>query len=138
MSRIRSINTLPERRLFTGLRSSGIYFSKHATDLPGKPDIVLRKIKIAIFVDGDFWHGWRFSQWKHKLKPYWKKKIKGNIARDKKNHAKLRRNGWRVIRVWEHDLNKNYDLVLEKIVSEVRQRKLLERTNDLSRDDATG
>jgi DNA mismatch endonuclease Vsr len=59
MSRIKGKNTATEQLVFAELRHGGIYFAKHAKDLPGRPDIVFRRIKLAVFIDGDFWHGWR-------------------------------------------------------------------------------
>lgn len=108
MSRIRSKNTLPERDVFAYLRKQKITFKKHYEKLPGRPDIVIPKKKKVVFIDGDFWHGWRFPQWSHKLSSdFWREKISDNIQRDKKNFAKLRREGWKVLRVWDHELSTN-------------------------------
>ena len=105
MSRIRATNTQLEKRVFRYLRRKGIYFQTHYTKALGKPDIALPKRKIAIFIDGDFWHGWHFEARRKSLpKIYWQEKIRGNIARDKRNRASLRRKGWKVLRVWEHQL----------------------------------
>jgi DNA mismatch endonuclease (patch repair protein) len=119
MSRIRSKNTTPERLLCSALRGDGLYFARHAKELPGKPDVVFRRIKLAVFVDGTFWHGWRFPAWEAELKPYWRKKIGGNRARDKRNFAKLRRLGWAVIRIWEHDITKDLDGCLMRVKAQV-------------------
>ena len=70
-------------------------------NLPGKPDIVFTKRKIAIFIDGDFWHGYRFPTWKDSLSDFWQKKIEQNRIRDRKNFNKLRKRGWKVIRYLE-------------------------------------
>jgi DNA mismatch endonuclease (patch repair protein) len=75
-------------------------------DLPGKPDFVFAKARLAVFVDGDFWHGRDWASRKAKLHmganaDYWIEKIEGNIARDRRNRAVLRRQGWRVLRCWE-------------------------------------
>ncbi len=107
MSRIRSKNTGIERLVFRELRARGVYFSRHVAALPGKPDVVFKKLKVAVFIDGDFWHGWRFSRWCAKLQPYWKARIMTNRIRDQKNFRRLRRNGWTVIRVWEHEVEAN-------------------------------
>ena len=72
--------------------------------------------KIAVFIDGDFWHGYRYPQWSQKLpSAFWREKIERNRARDRRNFAKLRRHGWRVLRVWEHKLMKSPDQTLRQI-----------------------
>ncbi len=109
MSKIRSKNTKAEVLVFRELRRRGIYFQKHYKQVAGNPDIALPRKKKAVFIDGDFWHGYRFNEQKKRLpKKYWIGKIEGNIVRDRKNRAKLKRKGWQVLRVWEHDLLKNY------------------------------
>lgn len=107
MSRIRGKNTGPEKVVERYLRKNGIKYKKQYTGLPGKPDFVLPTLGLALFIDGDFWHGWRFPVWKHKLKAWWREKIEGNRARDTRNFRKLRRLGWKVVRVWEHELKKD-------------------------------
>ncbi len=114
MSRIRSKNTKPELLLFKLLRKNGYKFKKHSS-LPGKPDIVFKDIKLAVFIDGEFWHGRKFDQWKVKLSRFWLEKITENIRRDRKNTKLLKKNGWRVIRVWDKKLIKNPEKVLLKI-----------------------
>lgn len=121
MSCIRSKNTRPEKMLRSLLHRSGLRFRIHDNTLPGKPDILFKTARVVIFVDGDFWHGWRFPQWENKLPPYWKKKIRSNRRRDRRNHAKLRRLGWEVIRVWEHQLLKRPDQVVARIQAAVRE-----------------
>ena len=108
MSRIRPKNTKPELLVFKYLHKEGIYFQKHYRKAPaGTPDIAIPRKKLAVFIDGDFWHGYRFPQWKDKLpKKYWQDKIQANVDRDRKTFAKLRRNGWRVLRIWEHELSR--------------------------------
>lgn len=72
--------------------------------------------KKAIFIDGDFWHGYSFAELKKRLpKKYWFKKIENNINRDN-NNLQLRENGWEVLRIWEHNINKNTDKEIEKII----------------------
>lgn len=107
MSRIRGRGTKPELTIASLLRASGILFEEHARDLPGRPDFVIRDYKIAIFVDGDFFHGWRFPLWRLKLSEHWENKIETNRRRDIRNHRKLRRMGWRVVRIWEHQIETN-------------------------------
>ena len=117
MSKIRSEETQIEQIVFKYLRKQRVYFQRHYKKAPGSPDIALPRKKIAIFIDGDFWHGWQFSKKKGKLpKKYWLAKIESNIQRDKRNHAKLRRRGWRVLRVWEHRLKNQREKYLKKIL----------------------
>jgi len=85
MSKIRSKNTIAEKLVFKELRKRKIYSQKHYKKAPGKTDIVLPRKKKAVFIDGDFWHGYKFLKQKESLpKKYWLQKIEGNIARDKK------------------------------------------------------
>lgn len=107
MSLIRSKNTKAEVTIRRLLHNRGLRYRIHSAQLPGKPDIVFTKAKVAVFIDGDFWHGWRFSQWQHKLQPYWKSKIAGNRRRDQTNFRQLRRQGWIVIRIWEHEVKRD-------------------------------
>lgn len=104
MSRIRGSGTKPELAIEAGLRETGLEFEMHARDLPGRPDFVIRAQRIAIFVDGDFWHGRDFDTWRLKLSEKWEAKIAANIARDRRNRRALRKAGWTVVRIWEHQV----------------------------------
>ena len=116
MSKIRSKNTKVEVLVFRELRQRGIYFQKHYKKAKGNPDIALPRKKKAIFIDGDFWHGYNFNKQRNRLpKKYWRAKIEGNIKRDRKNRTKLRKNGWEVLRVWEHEIIKDIDKAMRKI-----------------------
>ena len=124
MSRIRSKNTGIETLVFRELRARGIYFQKHYGRVVGTPDVAIPKRKVAVFVDGDFWHGFRYPAWKRKLSSkFWRNKIERNRRRDRRNFAKLRRDGWRVMRVWEHQLKKkNRAASLDRIADFMRPR----------------
>jgi DNA mismatch endonuclease, patch repair protein len=111
MSRIRGKDTKPEKTVELMLQEFGLAFEAQCRDLPGRPDFVLRAQCIAIFVDGDFWHGWRFPTWRLKLSEKWEKKIATNRRRDALNHARLRRAGWKVVRIWEHQVETEPDRV---------------------------
>jgi len=117
MSRIKGQGTTPELAIMAELRRRNIYFATHAKELPGRPDIVFRKIKMAVFIDGDFWHGWRFPIWEHKLSASWQKKIAATRKRDQRNFRKLRRAGWRVLRIWEHEIERSLTHAVDKIES---------------------
>ena len=85
MSLIRSKDTQPELTIRRLLHARGLRFRKHVAWLPGQPDIVFVSAKVTVFVDGDYWHGWRFPLWSGKLTAYWKHKIEGNRRRDGRN-----------------------------------------------------
>ena len=124
MSKIRSKNTKAEIVVFRELRKRKIYFQKHYKRVAGCPDIALPRKKKAVFIDGDFWHGYQFSENKERLpKKYWQDKIEGNIRRDKYNRSKLKKEGWAVLRVWEHEVLKNLEETLNKIVDFIHGNK---------------
>ncbi|MBI2084625.1 MAG: very short patch repair endonuclease [Candidatus Aenigmarchaeota archaeon] len=121
MSSIRSKNTKIELILRKALWKDKIRYRLHRKSLPGNPDIVLPRQKIAIFVDGDFWHGYNWDNLKPKLKNvFWVNKISNNMKRDQRVRKKLRRLGWTVIRVWEHQLKNNPKNIITKIIKAVR------------------
>ena len=96
---------------------------KHYNKIAGKPDIALPRKKIAVFIDGDFWHGYNFKAQKERLpKKYWVDKIETNIKRDKRVRSKLKRDGWIVLRVWEHQIKNNFEKTIEKIISTLESR----------------
>ena len=122
MQHIRSENTAIERIMFAQLKYHRLKFKKHY-DITGRPDIVFSDQKVAIFLDSDFWHGWHFKRWKNKLpKVYWRDKIGNNILRDKKNFLKLRKAGWKVVRLWEHQILKSHELCIEKIKQIIKKK----------------
>ena len=107
MSRIKSKNTKPEILVRKFLHSKGFRFRIHDKKLPGKPDIVLTKHKTVIFIHGCFWHGHKNCKYfvlpKTKTQ-WWKNKINGNIARDTKATKSLKKEGWKIINIWECQL----------------------------------
>lgn len=129
MSRIRSKDTTPELKIRRLSHARGLRFRKHKDGLAGRPDLVFASARVAVFVDGDFWHGWRFPQWKDKLGEYWRHKIEGNRRRDQRNFRKLRREGWLVLRIWEHEVKNNAEACVDRIETAVRAR-----TKELARD----
>lgn len=116
MSRIRSKNTKPELVLYGKLKEAGFKFKKHFP-IPGKPDAVFPKEKIAIFVDGEYWHGKNFRKWKDQLSEFWLEKIGANIKRDRAIRRQLRKDGWQIFRVWGRDLVRESDKYVLKIYS---------------------
>jgi DNA mismatch endonuclease (patch repair protein) len=116
MSSIRSKNTKAESIVFKELRKRKVYFQRHYKRIAGSPDIAIPRKKKAVFIDGDFWHGYHFFKLQKRLpKKYWLAKIKRNIKRDKKNRARLHREGWKVLRVWEHEIVKTPVKAVNKI-----------------------
>lgn len=108
MSHIRSTNTKPEEIVRKYLFSKGLRYRKNVRSLPGKPDIVIRKYKTVIFVNGCFWHKHdcgRFRMPSSNI-DYWTNKINMNIERDIKNTALLKSLGWKVLIIWECQLKK--------------------------------
>lgn len=121
MSRIRGRDTKVELLVRKELHRRGYRYRVNAAWLVGKPDIVFTRIRLAVFVDGDFWHGWKFDQWSEKLAPYWRDKIAGNMTRDRRHMVRLRREGWTVLRIWEHDVKKNFARCIERIEQKAAQ-----------------
>jgi len=117
MSRVKGKDTSVEKIIRSELHKKGFRFKKHVAGLPGRPDVVFMKKKVAVFIDGDFWHGYRFPIWKHKMSRFWIDKIESNRKRDKLNIRRLRRNGWIVIRIWQHQIEKDFNSCIDKVTS---------------------
>ena len=120
----RKRDTKPEMLLRSCLHAYGLCF-RVVSKLPGKPDIVFPRLKIAIFVDGDFWHGRNLKTRVAKLArghnaPYWSAKIMANHARDIRTRRKLRAKGWKVVRVWEGDIRRSPTAARDRIVALLR------------------
>ncbi len=104
MSRIRGANTKPEMLVRSLVHQMGFRFRLHRRDLPGKPDLVLPRHRKVIFVHGCFWHchNCRFGRVTPKTNAdFWREKRSGNAARDRRNLSRLRRDGWKVLVIWE-------------------------------------
>ena len=125
MSKIKSKDTSIEMRLRKALWKEGIHYRKNYTDLPGKPDIVLTKYKIAIFCDSEFWHGYNWEVKQDEIKShrdFWIPKIERNIERDKEVNAALEADGWKVLRFWGDDIKKNVKACADLIVAALKER----------------
>jgi DNA mismatch endonuclease, patch repair protein len=109
MSRVRGRgNSATELRLIRIFRNHRIKGWRRNIPLFGKPDFVFPAIRVALFVDGCFWHGCpNHVSWPATNRAFWRKKLEGNLTRDRLVNATLRAKGWRVIRVWQHELAKN-------------------------------
>lgn len=104
MAGIRGANTKPERIVRGFLHRAGLRFRLHVRDLPGRPDIVLKKHRAVVEVRGCFWHrhpGCRFATTPASNAVFWQTKFAENVARDRRNERALRKAGWRVLVIWE-------------------------------------
>jgi len=123
MSKIRSKNTKAELLVFRELRKRKINFQKHYKKVAGSPDIALPRKKLAIFIDGSFWHGYKFKKRKEKLpKKYWVNKIETNMKRDVRDRKILRKKGWKVLKVWEHEVIKSQQKIIGKIIDFINKK----------------
>lgn len=123
MSRIRSKNTKPELKVRRWLWEHGYRYRLNVKDIPGRPDIVMRKYKTVIFVNGCFWHGHdgcdKFVMPKSNVE-FWQSKISRNRERDLKNYKNLQESGWNVIVVWECGLkSSSFEETMAKIASRI-------------------
>lgn len=119
MANVRLKGGKAETILAKSLWHIGIRYRKNYKKLPGSPDIAITKQKIAIFVDGEFWHGENWEVRKEKLKKnrdYWIEKIEENIARDKRNDLLLIEAGWTPVHFWEKEVLKKTDDCIKKIL----------------------
>lgn len=127
MSRIRSKNSKPELLLRKALWAKDIRFRLHDKSLPGRPDIVIKKYKLAIFVDGEFWHGFEWKKNRERIKSnrlFWIPKIERNMQKDERTNRALRDMGYTVFRFWSQDVLKNLPKVLNQIELFLETRKL--------------
>ena len=125
MSRIRGRDTVPEKRVRSLLHRLGFRFTLRNQKLPGRPDIVLKSRKTAIFVHGCFWH--RHGGCKNAVLPktraeFWLAKLSGNVARDKENSIALKRQGWKVLTVWECEVEDEL-LLSQKLLAKLKTQQ---------------
>ena len=123
MSRIKGRDTKPELALRKALWAQGLRYRKHSR-LPGRPDVVFPGPRVVVFVDGCFWH--RCPD--HFVSPsnnacFWKTKIDRNVQRDKGVNSKLQGDGWRVVRLWEHEIRENLDQCVQLVEEIVRAKR---------------
>jgi len=98
------------------LRRVGLRFQCNYKRLAGSPDIVFPKKKVAVFIDGDFWHGWRLPAWERKLPAFWRSKLRANRKRDQRNFRRLRADDWTVLRLWEHEIRADSSGCVDRIL----------------------
>jgi DNA mismatch endonuclease Vsr len=124
MQAVKSTNSKIEKKLATELWKKGFRYRKNVKSIFGKPDIVFLKIRLAVFVDSEFWHGKNWEKHKNDHKSnieYWHKKIERNMARDRLVNKKLRKEGWTVLRFWGIKIEKNIDICLNKIIVKIEE-----------------
>lgn len=119
MSKILSRNTKFEQNFMALLKkSTPIEFQTHVNEIKGKPDLVFMNQRVCVFLDSDFWHGWQYPRWKHLLKnDFWRTKITNNRKRDAKNLHFLKKRGWKVIRIWEHQVKIDPEKAINKVTN---------------------
>ncbi|UMX47605.1 MAG: very short patch repair endonuclease [Candidatus Nealsonbacteria bacterium DGGOD1a] len=118
MSRIHSSNTDFEQKIFREVSRKGIKFKKNYKKVIGKPDIALLKFQKAVFLHSDFWHGWQLSRWESVLpNEFWKNKLRKNKLRDRFVAGKLRKIGWQVLTIWEHQIKSDFNGSVNRIIS---------------------
>ena len=121
MSRIKSTNTKIDVKMKKMLADTGYKWEMYPK-MYSNPDFVHKRKKIIIFCDGDFWHGYKYEIKKKPAKKFWRDKIENNMRRDRRYSRNLRRDGWSVLRLWEHDIEKNPEKCRRKIMAKFRSR----------------
>jgi len=127
MSKIKAKNSLPELKLRKALWVRNVRFRIHPKKIPGKPDIVINKYRLAIFVDGDFWHGYKWDERKASIKTnsrFWIPKIERNIQRDRNVNQQLNARGYTVMRFWEHEVNEHLTACVNQVMLYIEAAKV--------------
>ncbi|MBV6479922.1 MAG: hypothetical protein HGGPFJEG_02728 [Ignavibacteria bacterium] len=125
MQAIKSKNTKIEILLGKLMWNKGLRYRKNDYTVLGKPDFTFKQKKIAVFCDGEFWHGKNWSNEKYRIKSnrkYWFAKIERTIIRDNKINRELKKNGWIVIRFWAKEIEKKNSKCIDKIIKNINQR----------------
>lgn len=121
MSRIKGKNTKPEILLRKALWGLGIHYRINVSKLPGKPDLLISRFKLVVFIDGEFWHGYNWALKKTRIKSnreFWIPKIERNMQRDIENNEKLSAMGYKVLRFWERQVMSDLQTCLTRIALE--------------------
>lgn len=121
MSRVKGRDTTPELRLRRALHAKGVRgWRCHRKNVPGTPDIAFGPAKLAIFVDGAFWHGHPSKYWPGRTSEYWDKKIARNQARDTAVNQALGAEGWRVLRFWDFEVEEDPQHCADRVIEALR------------------
>jgi DNA mismatch endonuclease Vsr len=126
MQAVKAKGSKIETTLALALFSKGLRYRKNDKSVHGKPDLSFKKHKLAIFVDGEFWHGkdWEVRKNDHKSnKEFWVSKIERNIKRDKEVNDILQKEGWKVVRFWGKEISTNLNNCIEKVQSIINENK---------------
>lgn len=118
MSEIRGKNTKPEMLFRKALWAKGVRYRVNSKSLPGRPDVSIKKYKLAIFIDGEFWHGYNWDEKKETIKSnrgFWIPKIERNMQRDREVNSALKEMDYTVFRFWEREVKKD----LKKCINDV-------------------
>jgi DNA mismatch endonuclease Vsr len=129
MQAVKSTGSKIEIALAKELWALGHRYRKNDKSVFGKPDLAMKRYKLAIFIDSEFWHGKDWKNRKHDIKSnqdFWFKKIQGNIERDKEVNEKLSKDGWTVLRFWGEDITKNLRNCTNRILKLINE---IEREN---------
>jgi DNA mismatch endonuclease, patch repair protein len=130
MGQIRGRETQPEIVFRKALWNMGIRYRKNCRQLPGKPDVAIQKYKLAIFIDGAFWHGYHWAEKKTSIKSnrdFWIPKIERNMQRDQEVGAQLEAMGYTVVRFWEHQLKKSLPSCLAIVLGFINGARFVDR-----------
>ena len=123
----KSTGTKPELVLAKAMWALGLRYRKNSRSIFGKPDFSFKKYKVAVFVDGEFWHGKDWEQRKAEIKgnrEFWIAKIERNIRRDMEVTGRLKAEGWTVLRFWSNDVVKNAGCHAEKVKEIIQARRI--------------
>ena len=121
MSRIRGRNTKIDLKMNELLKQIGTKYEMYPK-MFGNPDFVMKERKIAIFCDGDFWHGYNYRKKGMPRQKFWREKIEKNMRRDLRVSKTLRKDGWSVLRFWEHDIEKRNEACIKRILKKMSER----------------
>lgn len=127
MSKIGPTDTKPEKALRSELYKLGLRYRLHPSNLPGKPDIIFSKQRIAVFINGCFWHrheNCRKSSLPKTHQDFWKTKLEGNVLRDKRNVEMLNKCNWEVIVVWECEIKRDASALASHIYNLLKYKAL--------------
>ena len=119
MSKIRGKNTKPELLFRKALWKKNVRFRVDSKQLPGRPDVSIKKYKLAIFIDGEYWHGYNWDKRKPKLKTnrrFWIPKIERNMQRDREVNQQLNEMGYTVFRFWSHEIEDNLKICINDVM----------------------
>lgn len=126
MAKIKGKNTKPEMMLRRALWAKNLRFRIHDKELAGKPDIIIKKYKLVIFVDGEFWHGYQWDKTKSQIKTnraFWIPKIERNMQKDRSADRQLQDLGYTVFRFWADDVRKSLEACVNQVMLYIESAK---------------